>query len=179
MRAIISFCVCVTLYPAVAEPSNSRNDAAVDLELDIVGHISPKCEIQLPNRAIRVLLNDQPGTEQVGFRLDCNQQMSVVMTSQNGGLEHASHGRGESFDGFANFLPYSATFQVDADGALPVTATSNAMLGGAGGAIGVVPHKAAGSLALAWNPEQPLVGGTFEDVIEIRVTGAGESEIPR
>ncbi|MEP7350743.1 MAG: hypothetical protein ABI668_12455 [Sphingorhabdus sp.] len=150
-----------------------------ELELGIVGHISPKCEISLPNRRIQTELTDGPGSETVAFRINCNQTLSVTMTSANGGFEHPARDRNENFAGFMNFLPYRAAFMVNADDAQPVIAESEAMLGGAGGSIGTVPYDASGTLELSWNPELPLLGGTFEDVIEIRVSGAGENPIPR
>lgn len=157
---------------AVATGGGHHDDDA-ELNLLIVGKVSPKCEISLPNKSIKTTLTDGPGSESVAFSVKCNQKLSVVMTSANGGFEHPTRDRNQSFDGFTNFLPYQATFSVNANHAQPVVAQSEAMLGGAGGSIGVVPHTATGTLQLSWQPEQPLLGGVYEDVIEIRVTGAG------
>jgi hypothetical protein len=162
----------LAITPAVHASNGSNNDG-VDLDLTIIGRISPKCEINLPEKAVHVQLFDRPGNEQVEFTVNCNQKLSVTMTSLNGGLEHVTHSRGEQFEGFQNFLPYTAQFDVNADGAQVVSIDSEAMVGGATGSIGVVPFSTNGTLNLSWDPEQPLVGGTYEDVIEIRVTGAG------
>jgi hypothetical protein len=179
MRCILLCAALAGLCSSGAMASNGGNgngnsgDDGVELELTITGKISPKCEISLPNKRIQTVLTDGAGSESVAFSVNCNQKLSVVMTSANGGFEHPTRDRNENFDGFTNFLPYQATFSVNANDAQPVVAQSEAMLGGAGGSIGVVPHSATGTLELSWQPEQPLLGGVFEDVIEIRVTGAG------
>lgn len=160
-------------------PHNEAGPGSAELELSIFGRISPKCEISLPNRRIQTILTDGPGRESVSFSVNCNQTLSVTMTSANGGFEHPTRKREQSFDGFTNFLPYRAIFSVNADDAQPVIAKSEEMIGGAGGSIGTVPYRASGTLELDWNPEQPLLGGTFEDVIEIRISGAGERDIRR
>jgi hypothetical protein len=179
MKANLWGCLWLACMASAANADGGHDGDGKELELTITGHISPKCEIRLPNRALNVQLFDRAGSDQLGFALDCNQVMNVTLVSQNGGLEHDTHARGEAFDGFLNFLPYTATFSVNANGAQAISASSEAMRGGAGGSVGVVPHGTTGTLELGWNPELPLVGGTYQDVIEIRVTGAGEDEIPR
>ncbi len=183
MRGILVCAALVGLYPscALADTNNSigsastgthgHDDAQIDLR--VTGHVSPKCEINLPNRRIQTALTDGSGHETVTFHVNCNQILSVVMTSSNGGLKHPTYDREQSFQGFTNFLPYRASLSVNANNAQSIVAESSAMIGGASGSIGVVPFSAAGKLELQWNPEQPLLGGTFEDVIEIRITGSG------
>jgi hypothetical protein len=164
--------VGLCLSPAYASSNNDRggngnggaNDA--ELALSVEGRIS-------------ALLSDASGRKSVGFEVYCNQTLSVIMTSANGGLEHPTRKRQENFPGFGNFVPYTARFSVNANEAQPVAVSSQAMLGGAGGSIGTTPYRATGALEFSWTTEQPLLGGTYTDIIEIRVTGAGEDEIPR
>lgn len=151
--------------------ANSYDGAKSTLELKIRGKISPKCEISLSKKAVEVVLNDHAGTESLPFRIDCNQRMSVVMRSLNGGLQHVDIGREARFPGFANYVPYRATFALDSNGAVPVSARSEEMSTGAGGSLSVVPYQTTGSLNLAWDEGLPLLGGQYRDVIEIRVSG--------
>ncbi len=183
MRGIL---LCAAWVVLLMAPVHARDDGYghgrsddAKLELKIKGRISPKCEIDLPNRRVQKILTDGPGSESIGFRLNCNQRLSVSMTSTNGGFEHPTRDRDQAFEGFTNFLPYRAQFSVNASNAVPVTANSVSMLGGAGGSIGTIPFNTTGTLELSWAPELPLLGGTYEDTIEIRVSGAGENEIPR
>ena len=143
--------------------------------LEILGHISPKCSIDLQDSTIVRELTDGPGSEQVGLSVDCNQRLVVNLRSQNGGFLHESGHRDSGSPGFISLLPYTATFEVDASGASPVTFRSDEMIAGASGSIGVAPYAARGELVLNWSPEKPLIGGAYNDVIEIRVSGEGET----
>jgi hypothetical protein len=145
--------------------------------LEIVGQISPKCSINLQDNNISETLTDHPGSESVALSVDCNQRLVVNMHSLNGGFLHESGKKSSGSPDFISLLPYTATFQVDASGASPVSFRSEEMAagGGANGSIGVAPYKAKGALKLSWAPEKPLIGGAYNDVIEIRVSGAGET----
>jgi hypothetical protein len=145
--------------------------------LEIVGQISPKCSIDLQNNNINETLTDHPGSESVALSVDCNQRLVVNMHSLNGGFLHESGKKSSGSPDFISLLPYTATFQVEASGASPVSFRSEEMAagGGANGSIGVAPYKAKGALKLSWSPEKPLIGGAYNDVIEIRVSGAGET----
>ena len=186
MRGYLISAIAAAMIPSAASATYNHGGghgggggSNAELQLRIFGKISPKCEISLPNRRIQTVLTDDAGSESVNFRVNCNQELSVTMTSANGGFEHPTRDRGENYDGFLNLLPYRATFSVNADDARAVVAKSEDMIAGAGGSIGTVPFKAKGKLELTWDPELPLLGGTFVDVIEIRVSGAGETHIPR
>lgn len=171
--------VLIGLWPCAAHATGERD---ATLKLAITGRIAPRCEIALGERRIDAKLSSLPsqtGQERLGFKVRCNQTMAVTMLSKNGGLEHATHAQGKSFPGFLNFLPYQADFEVNAAGARPIAASSEEMRRGAGGSISTIPYDASGSVKIRWAAQQPLVGGVFQDVIEIRVSGAGENEIPR
>jgi hypothetical protein len=161
---------CALASPAIAA------DATATLE--ITGKISPRCAIDLHRVTINRTLTDGAGGQQFDFSVDCNQRLVVNMSSLNGGLKLESSRPNVAAPGFITFLPYIATFNVAAPGAKPVSFESERMIGGASGSIGVAPFEAKGSLDLRWTPEAPLIAGSYNDVIEIRVSGAGESGFP-
>jgi hypothetical protein len=152
--------------------------ADADATLEIRGRISPRCAVEFSAAAVHVDLTDSAGSEQVPFSVDCNQPLVVHMTSHNGGLMHSSHKSGVRSPGFTSLLRYTATFSVDAGNTRPVAFESDRMMAGASGSIGAAPYRAQGSLDLNWTPEAPLLGGRYGDVIEIRVSGEGETGSP-
>lgn len=105
--------------------------------------------------------------------------MAVQMTSEHGGLEHDQYRNWPASPGFTGFLPYRASFLVRAEGAQAVTGESERMRDGIRGFTGVTPHDASARLTLDWSPEANLFGGTYRDTIVIRVSGEGETAIPR
>ena len=143
--------------------------------LTVVGQVSPKCSIDLDSDTVDHQLTDGPGRERVGLSVDCNQRLVVNMQSQNGGFLHESGRRDSGSPQFISLVPYQTTFEVDSAGAAPVSFRSDQMLAGASGSVGVTPFKARGALILDWSPEKPLLGGSYSDVIEIRVSGEGEA----
>lgn len=159
-------CACLALGAAMPA---FASDAVATLEIE--GEISARCAISLGETNVSVPLTAAGGTRSIPFSVDCNQPLSVQMTSRNGGLSHVTHGRGETYAGFANFVPYSAAFSLAVNGAAPVVAESEAMRAGAGGSTGVTPYQATGMLGLTWRPTPALLGGQYSDVIEIRVSG--------
>jgi len=162
--------LCVLATPAFAADATAT--------LNITGKISPHCSISLDRNSIDATLTDGPGQDRLGLSVDCNQRLTVSMSSLHGGLKlRTSKGHIDS-PGFISFLPYTATFEVAAAGAKPVSFHSKRMVGGASGSIGVTPFHAKGSLDLSWKPEAPLIGGSYSDVIEIRVSGEGETGFP-
>jgi hypothetical protein len=163
-----------TVALACAVPSHASEAVAT---LEVVGQISPRCSINLQSGNIGQALTDAPGSERVGFSVDCNQRLSVNLHSLNGGFLHESGHPTSASPAFISFLPYTATFQVAASGASPISFRSDQMVAGTGatGSIGIAPFKAQGELILNWSPEKPLLGGAYSDVIEIRVSGEGET----
>lgn len=168
-RAAIAFGLAFAL-PASAW-CHSKGSSQVDLALSIYGKISPKCELALNDRNIDVILTDKAGTASLPFTLDCNQKMSVQLRSLNGGLQHEALGSAPKYAGFVNFVPYTATFQVNADGAQPFSAESKRMTSAVQGHIGRGSSQTTGAISFAWEATPPLLGGRYKDVIEIRVSG--------
>jgi hypothetical protein len=151
---------------------------SVDMTLNIEGTISPLCMIDRRSAPENFVLTDAPGSHSVDFRVDCNVPMAVRMTSERGGLEHDQYKAWPASPGFTGFLPYRATFQVNTDGARPVTGESEFMREGVTGVTGVTPYRSQARLTLDWAPEATLLGGTYRDTITIRVSGEGETGIP-
>jgi hypothetical protein len=158
--------------------STSALAADATATLNITGKISPHCAIDLDRNSFDATLTDGPGNDSVGFSIDCNERLNVFMSSRHGGLKLETSRPGINSPGFISFLPYLATFAVTADGAKPVSFESKHMVGGAIGAIGVAPYRARGRLDLSWKPTAPLIGGSYSDIIEIRVSGEGETGFP-
>lgn len=162
--------MCALSTPALAADTTAT--------LTVTGKISPHCAIALDRTSIDATLTDGPGSDQLGFSVNCNQPLAVRMSSLYGGLKLKTSRNDVDSPGFTSFLPYTATFEVAAAGAKPVSFRSKRMMGGASGSIGVTPYRAKGSLDLSWNPEAKLIGGSYSDVIEIRVSGDGETGFP-
>lgn len=158
--------VLAAALPGAAQAS----DATATLEIE--GEISPRCAISMGESQVSVVLTEAGGSRAIPFSVDCNQPLAVELRSLNGGLAHVSHARGDIYPGFTGFIPYQAAFSLAVNGAATVVVGSEAMRNAAGGATGVTPHQATGTLALTWPASgQSLLGGTYSDVIEIRVTG--------
>jgi len=151
--------------------AHTRDDASQSLELKIFGKVSAKCELSFSDNEVDVVLTERAGTTALPFAVDCNQRMNVQMRSLNGGLQHTEVGREPRFNGFANFVPYTATFRIDAEGAREVSAESREMTSSARGNVGRIPFQSKGELNFAWAATPPLLGGQYRDVIEIRVSG--------
>lgn len=167
--AALAFVLAVSVPTFAA--AHSIEDAQVELELKILGKVSPKCELSVANPKADVILTEKAGSTSVPFLVDCNQRMNVRIRSLNGGMQHSEVGRDPRFAGFVNFVPYTASFKVDVEGARIVAADSQTMTSPVEGSVGLIPHQTTGALSLAWNATPPLLGGLYLDVIEIRVSG--------
>jgi hypothetical protein len=162
----------VALFALAASAANAADATA---KLEITGHVSPKCDVTFDRSTVSHVLTDRPGSDDVPFSVDCNQPLVVNLKSLNGGLAHEARNELLPSPGFISLLPYTATLLVDAAGASPIAFRSEQMLAGATGSIGVTPYNAHGRLVLSWSPAAPLIGGAYSDVIEVRVSGAGET----
>jgi hypothetical protein len=161
-----------TASVAVAEPT-------IDMTLSVTGHISPRCEFDLPDNSVNVRLTDRAGRASLPFTVDCNQPLSLSVSTRNGGLKLRSSEGFTASPGFISHLPYRLDFSVDAANAQPLSFDSDDIQSVPGtGGFGVIPFSTQGSLALSWSPELPLIGGEYGDVIEIRISGNGETNGP-
>ena len=156
-------------------PASAQASLTDEVALRIKGHISPRCALDLSRSEVEITLLPTSGQALLPLRVDCNERLAISMMSQNGGLLHPAHARGARYPGFTGFLPYQAAFRIEADGEKPISASSIAMRGaGVAGSTHVIPYRTAGSLYLSWTPSEGLLAGEYRDVIEIRVSGAGE-----
>jgi len=174
------------VLPVQAHASSAGQDsrgsaipASVNLELAVRGYIKPRCELRLDSNQIHAVLTDGNGSASVDLKVNCNQRLSVSMQSRNGGLMHEKHGIWDTSTGFTGFVPYQLTFDVKARGTSPIVVESKQIQAvPGGGSIGAIPYRADGKLSLNWKPEGNLFGGRYGDVIEIRVSGEGETGRP-
>jgi len=168
----------VSIFALLALSASGAHAADATAKLEITGHVSPKCAVAFDRATVSDVLTDRPGSDDVPFSVDCNLPLVVNLKSLNGGLALEKSRELLASPGFISLLPYTATFVVDAAGASPVAFRSEQMLAGATGSIGVTPYRAHGRLVLSWSPTAPLIGGAYSDVIEVRVSGAGETSSP-
>jgi len=162
--------------PAIATGSHSYGSAneSVDLKLKLDGYIKPHCSINIPDEKLWFYIYDEAGQASVDFAVNCNQPISVEVSSRNGGLQHTAFNRIPDYDGFSEFVPYDLSLAIDAPNAKTLSFTSEHIQTAPGrGSVGVIPYSADGSLDLSWSPKEPLIAGEYRDVIEIRVTGDG------
>lgn len=124
-------------------------------------------------------LNDRPGRARLPFSVDCNQTMDIAVTTRNGGMALQSQRGFVASPGFIALLPYDLDFSIDRAGAQTITFNSENLRESPGtGSFGVIPFVTRGALELSWSPSLPLIGGEYGDVIEIRVSGRGETNGP-
>jgi hypothetical protein len=158
---------------------NNQDSSSAELKLAVGGKITPRCSLSLNDNQVGVILDDRAGNASVGFSVDCNQRLALSVSTRNGGLALlASPGFVDS-PGFASFQPYKLDFSIGTSGANPLSFNSEAIKSVPGsGSFGVIPFAAQGNLALSWQTNLPLIGGNYSDIIEIRVSGEGESGNP-
>ena len=144
------------------------------LRLKLKGHVRPHCGIGLENQQIFENLTDGPGHRVIAFEVDCNEELQIEMRSLNGGLQHENASLIGVQPGFLTLLPYDLSVNVQASNAQTVNVGSQEIKNiFRGGSIGVIPYRTSGQLELRWSPENPLIGGRYRDVIEIRTSGKG------
>ena len=165
--------------PAFAEgvsATSSQASSDVSLSLDVSGHIAPRCVMTMDSARMDVVMSHRKGSASLGASVDCNDAMRVDFTSRNGALIHTGADVLMDSPGFTSRVPYDVTLDVAAPGAVPVTvASEDAGVAATGGGIGVVPFDSRAQLRVDWRAEEEPFGGTYGDVIEIRVSIAGDT----
>ena len=151
----------------------SSSDASLSLEL--TGHIVPRCTMAVDDTRLGAIISERTGRVSVGASVDCNDAMRVDFRSRNGALVHSAANTLTDSPGFTSRIPYSMTLDVAAPGAAPVTVSSEEAISSAGGEIGAVPFSSRAELRVDWRAEEEPFGGTYGDVIEIRVSIAGDT----
>ena len=153
--------------------SQASSDASLSLELS--GRIAPRCTMTLDDTRLDVVMSHRAGSASIGANVDCNDAMRVDFTSRNGALVHSGAEILMDSPGFTSRVPYDMTLDVSAAGAVPVTVSSEEARSTAGGGIGTVPYNSRAQLRMDWRAEEEPFGGTYGDVIEIRVSIAGDT----
>jgi hypothetical protein len=167
------------------QPPNVIGTSTV-LKLSLVGHIRSHCGFAaMPPSAAN--LNDltQGGSLKLDFKLDCNSDFAVRVSSTNGGLKWVTTGGDVHVNGFATSLDYDIglAYQTDlgtVSGHCPAsglvagsqTCTFNDAQTAQGHAsCGGVAQNMPGSLTLTWQPPSHarLVAGNYKDTITITV----------
>ena len=164
--------------PADAEGVSGPEQASsseASLSLELSGRIAPRCTMSLDDTRLHVLMEGRTGSASVGASVDCNDTMRVDFRSRNGALVHSDADNLMSSPGFTARVPYSMTLDVAAPDAVPVTVSSEDATAETGGSIGVVPYSSRAKLRVDWRAEEEPFGGTYGDVIEIRVSIAGDT----
>ena len=158
----------------VSSPGQATSSEA-SLSLELSGRIAPRCTMSLDGSRLHVLMEGRTGSASLGASVDCNDTMRVDFRSRNGALVHSQADTLMSSPGFTARVPYSMTLDVAAPGAVPVTVASENAITETGGGIGVVPYSSRANLRVDWRAEEEPFGGTYGDVIEIRVSIAGDT----
>jgi hypothetical protein len=167
------------------QPPNVIGTSTV-LKLSLVGHIRSHCGFAaMPPSAAN--LNDltQGGSLKLDFKLDCNSDFAVRVSSTNGGLRWVTTGGDVHVNGFATSLDYDIglAYQTDlgtVSGHCPAsglvagsqTCTFNDAQTAQGHAsCGGIAQNMPGSLTLTWQPPSHarLVAGNYKDTITITV----------
>jgi hypothetical protein len=179
MKAKFWGCLWLAFVASAANANGNQADNSAELKLSVGGKITAKCSIALDENQVAVILNDSAGNAAVGFSVDCNQRLAMSVSTRNGGLALIAQPGFVDSPGFSSFQPYKLDFSISTPGANPLSFNSDAIKSVPGtGIFGVIPYSAQGNLALSWQTRQPLIGGNYSDIIEIRVSGEGESGNP-
>ena len=174
----MGFCLSVWALPVAAEGvSDSAQAASSDasLSLNLHGSITPRCTMSLDDSRLHVTMSGSTGSASVGASVDCNDTMRVDFRSRNGALVHSYADTLMDSPGFTARVPYNMTLDVAAPGAVPVSVASEDATAETGGSIGVIPYSSRANLRVDWRAEEEPFGGTYGDVIEIRVSIAGDT----
>lgn len=184
MRISMSLAILASIGIAVtlSQPASgtgghySPADETVDMKLKLDGFVKPHCSIDIPDKKLWFYIYDDAGQASVDFEVNCNQPLKVEISSLNGGLRHEAFDRIPDYEGFSEFVPYDLSLAINAPDAKTLNFESEHIQTTPGrGSIDVIPYSADGTLDLSWAPNEPLIAGTYRDVIEIRVTGDGGS----
>ena len=99
----------VASSPALAKPVVDTLDVGKTLNVNVVGQIVPRCEIQGGGD---IDFGELTGGERATalFGLNCNVPFDLGVTSARGGLAHVTKPQGEG--PFAGVLPYDVTLTV-------------------------------------------------------------------
>jgi hypothetical protein len=181
--------IVAVLAPGLAYAGSSASGSGRDavITLDLTGRVPAHCGFKSqPASSVEVGDLTRSGSVAIPFRLDCNSNFAVKISSANGGLRPASEGRQPhrpAPSGFVDNLAYDLDLNVDTDkGPVADHCKASELASGdgcraAGGghfrgltSEGGVAIDRQGGLVLNWAaPAGHLVAGRYEDTITVTV----------
>jgi hypothetical protein len=141
--------------------AGEASDQAV-LRLNMVGTIATRCSIDLGNVRTNLDLSQRTGTQRFTFGIDCNDQMVMRLRSRSGAMIHEKSDTLTPSPFFDSQQPYRVKVQLGQQWGSVTTAH--------------IPGIDRGALDISWNRTLPLLGGQYHDILEIRISAAGESD---
>ncbi len=164
--------VAGTPAAALAEPS----DNTATLTLNVAGTIPPRCMVAFDDTRATLDLARLSGSSDIPFGIDCNDRMVMRIKSRFGAMLHEAAPVIQPSPGFDQNQPYRVAVSLGAGQAS--AAFESRDIRDVWGELQstAVPGVTRGQLAVSWQRSQPLLGGNYNDVIEIRISGAGESD---
>jgi hypothetical protein len=155
--------------------AGEASDQAV-LRLNMAGTIAPRCSIDLGDVRANLDLSQRTGTQRFTFGINCNDQMVMRLRSRSGAMIHEKSDTLTPSPFFDSQQPYRVKVQLGA-AETPVEFESRD-LGQQWGSVTTahIPGIDRGALDISWNRTLPLLGGQYHDILEIRISAAGESD---
>jgi hypothetical protein len=178
-RQVLGACAFMALMgvatPVAAHSADADADRAT-LRLDVSGTIAPRCVISLADAQLQLALVNATGNVRLPFDVDCNDRMAVQLRSRNGALIHERSATLIPSAGFDSQQPYRLSISIGAGETSPTYESRDLFAAPAVFETSGIPGVTSGQLAVSWSRSQPLLGGDYHDVIEIRVSAAGETD---
>lgn len=166
--ALIGFAVA---SPALAKPVADNLDVGRTLNVNVVGQIVPRCELQGGGD---IDFGELTGGERATalFGLNCNVPFDLGVTSARGGLAHVSKPQGEG--PFAGVLPYDVTLTVPTLRPEPRTVQASFSSADHMGMLSSGDGIAAGGGKIEFRTRQPagagLLAGQYTETLTVTVT---------
>lgn len=158
-------------------PAKAHNDGSTEtLRLRIAGEIPARCAIGFSDRRAELALERSSGTFDLPFSVDCNDLMTVSVKSRFGAMLHAQAPDIQPSPGFDQEQPYRVALRLQGHAVSPTFESRDIRDVPGTFSPDTVPGVTTGELSLSWRRSQPLLGGEYSDILEIRVSGAGETD---
>jgi hypothetical protein len=160
---------------SVSAQANERDDQAT-LRLNVSGTIASRCMISFADTRIVLNLGAAVGQVRLPFDVDCNDRMSVQLRSRLGALQHERSASIIPSVGFGSEQPYRLSLALGSGEGSRSYESRDIFAAPAVYETAAIPGVTTGQLSVAWERSQPLLGGRYYDIIEIRVSAAGETD---
>lgn len=174
---MVAVAIATGLTFGAGVPAKAGSEGSVEtLRLRIAGTIPARCAIGFSDRRAELALERASGTFDLPFSVDCNDLMTVRVKSRFGAMVHVQKPDIQPSPGFGQEQPYRIALALQG-GAVSPTFESRDIRDVPGTfSTESVPGTTTGKLSLSWRRTQPLLGGEYNDILEIRVSGAGETD---